>query len=240
MIMSLTSISVTRFPVAVNNSPVGSIFNNIRVLDPTQYHTFFDDFDAYVAANWTVTETDSGATEALANGDGGLLLLTNTAADNDLVQLVKVGESFSMEAGKELYFRTRFKVSNATQSDVVVGLQVTNTDGSGAVTDGLYFFKADDATSISVVLRKNATTGSTTAVVTTMADDTFIVLEAYYDGVDRLYYGYNGNVVGYLDASSTFLPDTTLAPMMEIKNGNAVARTMTMDYLFAAKARYSL
>jgi hypothetical protein len=237
MIMALINNSITRFPVGVNNSPVGSIFNNFRMPDPSQYHEYFEDFDYYTAANWTVTETQGAATQALANGDGGVMLLTNSAADNDVNQIQKVGESFLFEAGKELYFRSRFKISNATQSDAVVGIQVTNVDASGAVTDGLYFFKADDATSLSVFLRKNTTTGSTTAVVTTMADDTFIVVEAYYDGVDRLYYGFNGTIVGYLDASATFLPDTTLAPVAEIKNGDGNARSMTLDYIFVAKAR---
>lgn len=236
-----TDNSVTRFPNGINNVDVGAIFNSLKMLDPTKFHTFFEDFDYYNAADWTVTETQAGATQALANGDGGLILLTNTAADNDINQIQKVGQSFTFTAGKKLFFRAILQVSDATQSDVVVGLQVANVDASdlATVTDGMFFYKADGATSTSVYLRKNTTTGSTTAVVTggAMADATNITFEAFYDGVDRLYYGYNGNTMGYLDASSSFLPDTSLAPVIEIKNGEAVAKTLTADYVFVAKER---
>lgn len=233
--------NVTRFNNGINNLDVGSIFNSLLMPDPSKYHTYLEDFDTYTAADWTVTETQAGATQALANGDGGLILLTNTAADNDINQIQKVGQSFTFTAGKPFFFRSILQVNDATQSDVVVGLQVANVDASDltTVTDGMFFYKADGATSWSVYLRKNTTTGATTAVVTgaVMADATNITLEAFYDGVDRLYYGYNGNVVGYLDASSTYLPDTSLAPVIEIKNGEAVAKTLTADLFFAAKQR---
>ena len=234
----LTDNQVTRFPNGINNVDVASIFNSLKCNDPTKYHVYFEDFDYYNAANWTVTETQAGATQALSNGDGGLMLLTNSAADNDVNQIQKVGQSFTFTAGKKLFFRSIFQVNDATQSDAVVGIQVANTDASDltAVTDGLFFYKADGATSLSVYLRK-AVASSTTAVVTTMADATNITVEAFYDGVDRLYYGYNGTIVGYLDASSTYLPDTSLAPVIEIKNGEAVAKTLTADYIFVAKER---
>lgn len=236
-----TDNQVTRFQNGVNNVNVSSIFNALKTMDPTQYHTYFEDFDYYNAADWTVTETQAGATQALANGDGGLILLTNSAADNDINQIQKVGQSFTFTLGKKLFFRAKLQVSDATQSDVVVGLQVANVDASDltTVTDGMFFYKADDATAVSVYLRKNTTTGATTAVVTggNMADATDIIFEAFYDGVDRLYYGYNGNVIGYLDASATYLPDTSLAPVIEVKNGAAAAKTATADYIFVAKER---
>jgi hypothetical protein len=228
---------VTRFPNGVTNVADNALFADMVQPDPTKFHTFFDDFDTYTAGDWTVTETDAGATQALTAGDGGLLLVTNTAADDDLVALQKNPAAFTFTAGKKTFFRCRFKVSDATQSDVVIGLQVVDTTPLD-VTDGVYFLKADGSTAISVVCRKNASTGSTSASsIATLANDTFIELGFAYDGEGKVYYEVNGNVVGSLDASSSYLPDTTCTVSFAIQNGEAVAKTMTLDYIYVAKER---
>lgn len=228
---------VTRFPNGVNNCSVAEMFNSMKQEDQTKYHSYFEDFDYFNAANWTVTETQAAATQALANGDGGILALVNSAANADVNQVQKVGESYQLVAGKKLFMRCRVQVDDATNAALAVGIQVTNTDGTGAVTDGVYFIKAAATTSVSVNFRKNTTTGANTAVVGTMANATYTTLDCFYDGVDRLYYGKDGVVIGYIDASSTYLPDTTLAPVAVVKNGTAAARTMNVDYIFVAQER---
>lgn len=236
--MSFASLVVTRLAGGITNVDVDNIFNSLRYPDPTQYHQYFEDFDYYAAGNWTVTETQAGATQALADGNGGLILLQNSAANNDVNQIQKVGESFLPVAGKMLFLKARVKVDDATLAAFAVGLQVANADATGAITDGIYFLKAAAATTIAAVVRKNATTGSTSANLTVAAvTDTFITLEMFYDGVDRLYYGANGNVLGYLVASSLFLPDTEIAPVICVKNGSGVARSLTADFLFVAQER---
>ena len=228
---------VTRFPYGVTNVGQDTLFADMVQPDPTLFHTYFNDFDTYVAGDWTVTETDSGATQALTAGDGGLLLITNTAADDDLVALQKNPAAFTFEAGKKTFFRARFKVSDATQSDLVIGLQVVDATPLD-VTDGIYFLKADGSTNVSVICRKNATTGSTSAsAITTMANDTFIELGWYYDGDSKVYYEVNGNVIGSLDGSSAYLPDAAVTVSFALQNGEAVAKTMTVDYIFVAKER---
>lgn len=228
---------VTRFPNGVTNVADNALFADMVQPDPTKFHTFFDDFDTYAAGDWVVTETQAGATQALTAGDGGLLLLTNTAADDDLVALQKTPAAFTFTAGKKTFFSCRFKVSDATQSDVVIGLQVVDTTPLD-VTDGVYFLKADGSTAISVICRKNATTGSTSASsIATLANDTFIELGFAYDGEGKVYYEVNGNVVGSLDASSAYLPDTDCTVSFAIQNGEAAAKTMTVDYIFVAKER---
>jgi hypothetical protein len=228
---------VTRFPNGVTNVNDVNLFADLGQLDATKFHTFFDDFDTYTAGDWTVTETNSGATQALTAGDGGLLLVTNTAADDDLVALQKNPAAFTFTAGKKLFFRARFKVSDATQSDLVFGLQVVDTSPLD-VTDGVYFLKADGSTAVSVICRKNATTGSTSASsIATLANDTFITLGFAYDGEGNVAYEVNGAVVGSLDASSAYLPDTTCTVSFALQNGEAVAKTMTVDFIYVAKER---
>jgi hypothetical protein len=231
------NISNTRFPFGLTNVNDVDLFADMVQPDPTLFHQYFQDFDTYVAGDWTVTETDAAATQALTAGDGGLLLVTNTAADNDLVALQKNPAAWSFTSGKKTFFRCRFKVSNATESDLVFGLQIVDATPLD-VTDGVYFLKADGSTNVAIVARKNATTGSTSATaITTLADNTFIELGWCYDGQSTIAYEVNGTVLGSLDGSSSYLPDTTCTVSFALQNGNAVARTMTVDYIFVAKER---
>jgi hypothetical protein len=229
----MANLLVTRFPNGVTNVGEDSPFADLAMPAPTKFHSYMEDFDYYTAGDWTVTETQAGATQALTDGDGGLLLLTNTAADNDLVSLQKVGESFRFASGKELFFEARLKVSDATQSDLVVGLQITDTSPLD-VTDGVFFIKADGSTTVSLVVEKNNT--ATTTSVGTMADGTFISLGFYYDGASTIQYSVNGSVLG--TSVTTNLPDDEdLTVTFAIQNGEAVAKTMTVDYIFVAKER---
>lgn len=230
----MANLLVTRFPNGVTNVGEDSPFADLAMPAPTKFHTFFEDFDYYAAGDWTVTETQAGATQALADGDGGLLLLTNSAADNDLVSLQKVGESFRFASGKKLFFEARFKVSDATQSDVVIGLQITDATPLD-VTDGVFFIKDDGSTSFALRVEKNNTATATTSVAT-LADDTFITLGFYYDGASAIEYSVNGVVKG--TSVTTNLPDDEdMTVTFAIQNGEAAAKTMTVDYIFVAKER---
>lgn len=228
--------TVTRLPGGITNVREDNLFADLKKNDQTLYHERFEDFDAYVAADWVVTETQVAATQALAAGDGGLLLLTNTAADNDLVALQKTPEAWTFTVGKAMFFRARFKISDATQSDFVMGLQVIDTTPLD-VTDGIYFLKVDGSTAIDIVSRKDATTGSTTATaIATLVSDTFISLGWYYDGAGKLLYAIDGTVKGSLTVTN-FLPDSNVTVSFALQNGDAVARTMTVDYIYVAKER---
>lgn len=228
----------TRLPSGITNVAVGSIFADMVQPVPTLFTSYYQDFFTYVAGDWVVTETDAGATEALTAGSNGLLLITNTAADNDLVALQKTPAMLLMNTSQKCFFSARLKVSDAVESDVVVGMQVVDITPLD-VTDGIYFLKADGAATIDIVCRKDATTGSTSATaIASMVNDTFILLEWYYDGVSKLYYAVNGTVLGSITITNYF-PDTTLTVSVALQNGEAVAKTMTIDYLYVAQARTS-
>lgn len=230
----MANLLVTRFPNGVTNVGEDSPFADLAMPAAPRFHTYMEDFDYYTAGDWTVTETQAGATQALADGDGGLLLITNTAADNDLVALQKVGESFRFASGKKLFFEARFKVNDATQSDVVIGLQITDATPLD-VSDGVFFIKADGAATVNLLVEKN-NTATTTSSVATMVDDTFITLGFYYDGASAIEYSVNGVVKG--TSVTTNLPDDEdMTVSIALQNGEAVAKTMTVDYVFVAKER---
>jgi len=229
--------TVTRFPGGVTNVGDTAPFADLRMPDPTLYHTYFDDFDQYVAADWVVTETQAGATQALTAGDGGWLALVNSAANNDLNAIQKTPAAFSFTAGKKAFFKARLKVDSATLAAFVVGMQVVDTTPLD-VTDGIYFLKSAGAATIDVLCRKDASTGSNSAsAIASVASDTFITLGLYYDGDSKVYYSVNETVLGSLSATSAYLPDTITTVSVAVANGSAVARTLTLDYVFAAFER---
>ena len=203
-------------------------------IDPTKYITFFDDFMTYTAGDWTVTETGT-ATQALADGLGGWLLVTNAAADNDASFSQKVGEPFLWSSTKNLFFKSRFKVSDATQSDVVIGLQITDTTPLDT-TDGFFFLKADGAATANFLVEKN-NTATTTSSVATLADDTFITLGFWYNPANGLFQIYVNDAIVGTSVNTNAVDDEEVTISFGIQNGEAVAKTMTLDYIFAALER---
>lgn len=226
-------MSTTRFTngltTVAKNSPLGEFI----LPAPTTAHTYFEDFDTYTAADWTVTEVGV-ATQALADEDGGVLLVTNAAVDNDSSFSQKVGESFLFEAGKKTWFSARLKVSDATQSDWVVGLQITDTTPLD-VTDGVFFRKDDGDTNIDLVVEKD-NTATTEAAIGTNADDTYVTLSFYYNGNDAII-GYVNGVAAASLVTTNLPDDEVLTISFGIQNGESVAKTMSVDYIFAAKER---
>lgn len=226
----------TRFPGGINNSVITETTGNLGFPDPTKFHTYFNDFDTYTAGDWVVTETGV-ATQVLTDGDGGWLLVTNAAADNDASFSQLAIESFALTAGKRAFFKTRFKCSDVTQSDLQFGLLGVDTTPFD-VTDGIYMLKADGAATVDIYVRKDATTGSNSATaVATLTNDTFVTFGWAYDGVDVVEFFFNDVKVYTLDGSSTYLPDALLTPSFGVQNGEAVAKNMTLDYIFVAIER---
>lgn len=212
--------------------------------DPIKYHVWFDDFDSYAAGDWVITTTEDGAgsaTEAVGDIDGGALVITNDAADDDADFLQWAGgsggaiESFKFESGKELWFKCRFKVSDATQSDFVIGLQITDTTPL-AVTDGVYFRKDDGDTNLDHVIVKDST-ATTSSAVHTMADDTYITCGFYYDGDSGIDVWVNDASVAAEVATTNLPDDEELTISFGIQNGEAVAKSMTIDYISVVKER---
>jgi hypothetical protein len=212
------------------------------------FFTLFTDFFDYAAADWVITTTEAGAgsaTEAVADAAGGILVVTNDAADNDLDAFQWAGgkgavaETFKFTFGKKLHFVARVKLLEVLQADMMIGLWITDTDPVGGVTDGIYFRKSDGSAALSFVVEKNS---SETVVATgvNMVADTFVDLEFYYAGgaagsgkID-IYVG--GTRVG--SAVTTNAPDDEeLALSFVVQNGEAVANVLSLDYIGASQER---
>ena len=241
----------SRFPVgglttAAQTDPLG-LFG---LPDPTKWIVYWNDFAAgwdtipnATDQNYVVTKTGAG-TVAAADGLGGLAILTNAAANGDAVFMQRKGEAFKFDSAKRMFFEARFQGSDANLSAIVLGLQITDTTPL-SVTDGLYFIKASAATTFSFVATK-ASAASTTASVATMANATNMRLGFSYNGrpfqIDgTTYYQFqffvDGVQKGYVNLTSTNLPTEELCISFGVQNGEAVAKTLTLDYIFAALER---
>lgn len=200
---------------------------------------FEDDFIVFKSAaadalvGWTVTLVEGGSGEttvATQDGAGGELLITTDNAENDGANLQVIKESFGLLAStRNVYFGIRMKSGEATQSDFLVGLCITDTDLLGGMTDGVYFRKVDGSTSVAAVTEKNSTETETTGVLT-FAADTYYILEFYFVGATVYFY-----VDGVLVATHTtnIVDDELLTPSIHFLTGNAAAETMTVDWVRA-------
>lgn len=203
----------------------------------TDFCRFFDDFTKpIVAADWTTTVVGTGThavlTGSAAGSQHGLRSIINSAADDDSVASQVPVEAFKLVAGKKLAFRARFQIVDPTQSDFLLGLAVLDTTPFDA-TDGI-FFKSDDGDAVlDCVTRKNSADTLTSAADALVAS-TWYTVEFYYDGGEDIEFHVNGiRVAGQkFNSTNANVPDDEdLTVTMFFRNGEAVAKTMNIDFI---------
>lgn len=228
-------MSMTRYPNGISTAKSTMPMGAYTHPDPTDQHAWDNDFNTYVAGDWTITVVGT-STPALTAGDGGLLAIATSATSGDSAFLQKTIASFSFETTKPAWFAARFKVSTLATT-VVMGLQVIDTTPLD-VTDGIYFLSTTATGAVTGICRKNATTGSTSAAVGTLVADTYTELAWYWDGKDTVSFYqdkvFKSSVTG---VAASYLPDTTCTVSFGIQTDSANARTMTVDYITVAKSR---
>jgi hypothetical protein len=200
---------------------------------------FFEDFAGAVVAaadalvGWTTTLVEAGGGEStvtIPDASAGVLLLTTDANENDGINLQKIGENFGFSSSQAAtYFGIRLKISDKTQSDFLVGLCITDTTLLGGLTDGVYFRKVDGSANIAAVTEKNSTE-TETAVAGVAVDDTYVTLEFFFNGTTVEFF-----VDGVSAGSHTAnIPDDELlTPSIHFLTGEAVAKTMSVDWIRA-------
>ena len=217
-------------------------FRNYTLGDPVDFFTIFTDFTAYATTDWVITTTEAGAGSAaeilLSSEPGGVLQITNDAADNDADFFQWAGgtgavvEPFLFQTGKALRFATRLKLSDATESDLIAGLVKTDTTPLDA-TDGIFFIKADGDNTIQLKVVKDST--ATTVDVAEMVDATYIALEFVYDGNILTVFADGVKVAS--PALTNAPDDEQLALTFGAVNGEAAAKVLSVDYIGATGQR---
>ena len=208
----------------------------LAALDPGVAFTFLDDFFQFKLVSsdesgWISTEIEAGTGDAAITSDdqaGGVLKVVTDDADNDGVQLQWNAENFKLASGKPLWFEARVKFADATQSDFLVGLGITDTTLLGGLSDGVYFRKDDGDANIDFVTEKNSTETATDTTADA-ADNTWVKLGFWFDGASSVY----AYVDGVLKATHTtnICDDEELAVSFAYLNGAAGADTFYIDYV---------
>lgn len=233
----------TRYPAGVVNSTQDASWGNFLQPRPDLYTMYFDDFLKYTATDWVVTETDSGATQAIAAaGEGGQLVITNTAADADNVSLQWAGGSgavatqFTWDSTKDFVVAARFKLGAVIDQAAVIGVAITDTSPAASLpVNGIFFYKADGAAALIASVRKAG--ASTSIALGNMVADTFVDVMLFYTAADGTWRAFSGgNLVGSVSTAS-ISPTAALAPTLALLNGDAVANVLTVDRLIVAKQR---
>lgn len=178
----------------------------------------------------TLVDTDTDGADAAGLVDGTWQIVTNDA-ENDGSNIQVKGEAFDFASNNLVYFGIKLQVNDATQSDLLVGLCITDTTLLGGMTDGIYFECLDGSTDINFVLEKDSTETTSAAAVGTLADATDVVLEFFFDGtyVDCFVDG-----VEQTRLAVTNLPDNEqLTPSVHWLTGEAAAQTLTVKWMRA-------
>lgn len=233
----------TRFPAGVVNATQDGTWGNFLQPQPGLYTLFFDDFLTYTATNWVVTETDSGATQAVAAaGEGGQLVITNTAGGTDNVSLqwgpggTTVATQFTWEPTKDMVVSARFKSAAVIDQAIVVGVAIADTSpGASLPLNGIFFYKADTAAALVAVVRKAGV--STTVALGDMVADTFVDVTMFYTAADSTWRVFSGQTLIGSISTASISPIVALAPTMGLLNGDTVANVLTVDRLIVAKQR---
>ena len=206
---------------------------------PLINNEWIEDFNYFQATDWTITESDAAATEALATAAptvGGVLLITNTNADDNAVSMQKVGHSFIPTVGTNIWFECRLQASEATQCDWLVGLVITDTTPL-AHADGIVFRKDDGDTQIDFETTNGSASSSETSIGT-FAATTYVTVGFKITGTTSVEYFVNGVSQGTL---TTRIPTAPLRPTIHFQDGDTAAAlaalTMSVDYIMCSQTR---
>lgn len=230
--------------------------------DPARWVTDYSDFvSGDLASKWAAVLAVGSSTIAQTGGDGGQILFTTGASQNDAASLVKTattGQNFTFDVTRGFIYEARFQVDDGNLATIGMGFTTTAT-GPFSYTDGFTIQKAGGATSFKFETQVGSakTTSAVLGQPTTWVMPTAVMVTAgfAYKGVQTLVNG----VVNYeflvqidlndgvgarqsaiLVPASAFPANTVkLMPTIGVLASSAVSRTMNVDYVFAAKDRFN-
>lgn len=227
----------TNFPNGLTNVQAQTGLGQLVCPDNAKTHQFFDDFNTFTASEWTITRSSTTAwTGSVQDEDGGVLKISNAVPDDANTFIQTPAEIYTFTSGKQTWFDARWKVSDATQSDVVLGLLIRDTSPLD-VTDGVYFRKDDGDAFLDFGVEASNTATTKTAVAT-ISSSTYVRTTFYYDGVSAVKAYVNGVYVA--TAATTNLPTTELCVSFGMQNGSSNAKTFSIDWIAAYKERQSM
>jgi hypothetical protein len=237
--------SPVRYTKGVTNVASNAVFGQLGMPDPTKYHVFFDDFNQMDWAKWsTLSSAPADISVAQQDSDDGRVLVTLPATEDTYMAFQgwngAGGEIFTLESGKKLWFKVKLQGNDVDQTDIIAGLISKSTTEAGVFgagcADGVVFASDDGDAYIDFYVRSGSATISSSTVISSLTDATDQVLGFYFDGVNTIHY-FNGetNAAGTIETTS--FPTAELLPVFGIRNGEATANTLNVDFICVIKER---
>jgi len=189
------------------------------------------------AGDFTVTATGtSPITASVVSGAVALITTENVDFAGDNIQAL--GTQFKLEAGKPCYFGAKLTVSDATQTDLLVGLCGTDTTLTAASSthaiavgaSGVFFSKLDGVTT--GYFKTISTATETNSLQAFTLDTDPHTYEFYFDGVNLTAYVDGVKIGGFIDYPTAFL-----TPSLAFRAGEAGAKTCTLHWMRAIKVQ---
>lgn len=223
--------------MAITLSKLGNSPNAMGMVDDRVPNRWLDAWgnvdkalvETYRAADWTVTATNTSPVTASLLADAKILITTqNIEYAGDNMQLL--GTMVKLDAGKPVYFRADLTVSNATQSDLLVGLCGTDThliaaSGSHILNveaSGVFFSKLDEVTS--GFFKTVVVAAETNSAAAFTLDTARHIYEIFWDGAKLI-----GSVDGVeIGSFTTNIPTAVLTPSICFRAGTTTAVTCTV------------
>lgn len=247
----------TRYPSGITNRSGDHPMYQLPVIDPTRHLVFFDDFttatiSAAGVTGWHGDATGTNVALAVTDAHGGIATTETGSSANDSSNYqwgtnTTVHEPFKLQAGRKAWLRVRLKTEDADQDAFHAGLHIAADDATATEPTDQFMFRSVLATpaAIQFAVGKTAST-EVTASLGNMADDTFTILSAYYDGKDTVHVwressdGVITNTGSCTVTSSTagdLLPDTEMTVGFGIECIDTGADLLTLDYILVVVER---
>jgi hypothetical protein len=199
----------------------------------------WDDFTEAVfnaTDTWTVVKDTNASVAMVADTSGGEVILSSETTTDDNGASIQGNEIFLPVAGRKIWFAARMKAVDVTQHEFCIGLtQNFATDPEAMLTaSNRIVFQSDDGATTLLAKTEVADSETSTTTTYTLANDTYVDLAFVVDGVGKVDFYVNGNLL----ATHTTVPATELAVGAYSLSGvNTGTKTMTLDYIGATATR---
>jgi len=216
------------------------------------------------ANNWLITAVNDGsegsnpfavdATYTAPSTLGGIMRITTIASPDDGTNMQVNGTAFAIDEdiGLPLYFETRFRTADVSNTDIAIGLSAVDTEIITTGADDFVGFLLEEgvlyAHTAESSNEKNTDTAITEADGAASSNDGWVRCAFYFDGDNTVSFFVDDNDDGEFDfvvsrtvsTGTDYIPDDqALTPTIEAITGTtATAETADIDYVFAAQQRY--
>lgn len=229
----------------IGNPSTGILNKNLPGPYDTDYYTYFNDFTTATDISTTdFNENDfggGGAVSLEADAVGGIVKFNSSGTEDDGIQRQLKNETFKYSSTKDLYFETRLSVSDADQTDIVIGLCILDTSLIAGMSDGIYFNVVDGNASINFVLEKS---GTATTLDTEKDFEDGTVSTKYKKlafwipaGQSKAYVYVDDKLVKTQTITEENIPDANLTVSIAMLTGEGAANPIFVDYVYVTQKR---